>query len=113
MPTLSWVAAVKTDSRRFGGMGCSRGRGLPIASPRRMGEGFCPTAGRLVQLPRPLPTLPTGLRARRLLMFPRPIAVLLLGCLTATALPAFAAETPPGPVAPEMLAAGNVEITRN
>ena len=46
-------------------------------------------------------------------MFRRPIAVLLLGCLIANALPAFAAETPPGPVAPEVLAAGNVEITRN
>ena len=46
-------------------------------------------------------------------MFRRLIALLLLGCLTANALPAFAAETPPGPVAPEVLAAGSVEITRN
>ena len=46
-------------------------------------------------------------------MFRRVLALLLLGCLTANALPAFAAETPPGPVAPEVLAAGNVEISRN
>ena len=46
-------------------------------------------------------------------MFRRSLALLLLACLTANALPAFAAETPPGPVAPEVLAAGNVEISRN
>lgn len=43
-------------------------------------------------------------------MFRRTIALLLLACMTADALPAFAAETPPGPVAPEVLA---VEISRN
>jgi len=46
-------------------------------------------------------------------MFRQSLALLLLACLTANALPAFAAETPPGPVAPEVLAAGNVEISRN
>lgn len=46
-------------------------------------------------------------------MFRRSLALLLLACLTANALPAFAAEAPPGPVAPEVLAAGNVEISRN
>lgn len=45
-------------------------------------------------------------------MFRRLIALLLLGCLTANALPAFAAETTPAPVAPEVLAAGSVEISR-
>ena len=46
-------------------------------------------------------------------MFRRLIALLLLGCLTANASRAFAAETPQAPVAPEVLAAGTVEITRN
>ena len=43
-------------------------------------------------------------------MFRRLIALLLLGCLTANASRAFAAEAPPGPAAPEVLA---VEISRN
>ena len=46
-------------------------------------------------------------------MFRRVLALLLLACLTANASRAFAAETPPGPRAPEVLAAGSVEISRN
>jgi hypothetical protein len=53
-------------------------------------------------------------------MFRRLIALLLLGCLTANASRAFAAEPgptlgagAPGAVAPEVLAAGSVEISRN
>jgi len=46
-------------------------------------------------------------------MFRRAIALLLLACMVANAVPAFATETPPGPVAPEVLAAGSVEISRN
>jgi len=46
-------------------------------------------------------------------MFRRPIALLLLAGMIANALPAFAAEAPPGPSAPEVLAAGSVEISRN
>ena len=53
-------------------------------------------------------------------MFRPLIALLLLACMTANALPAFAAEAAPtlrvgapGPVAPEVLAAGSVEISRN
>ena len=43
-------------------------------------------------------------------MFRRLTALLLLACMAADVLPAFAAETPPGPAAPEVLA---VEISRN
>jgi len=46
-------------------------------------------------------------------MFRRLIALLLLACMTAYALPAFAAEAPQRSVAPEVLAAGGVEISRN
>jgi len=46
-------------------------------------------------------------------MFRRLIALLLLACMTANALPAFAAEAPQRSVAPEVLAAGGVEISRN
>jgi hypothetical protein len=49
----------------------------------------------------------------RFVMFRRAIALLLLACMVANAVPAFATETPPGPVAPEVLAAGSVEISRN
>ena len=45
-------------------------------------------------------------------MFRRLLAPLLLACTIANALPASAAETPPGPRAPEVLAAGSVEISR-
>jgi hypothetical protein len=46
-------------------------------------------------------------------MFRRSIALLLLACMAVNALPALAAEVPPGPVAPEVLASGSVEISRN
>ena len=53
-------------------------------------------------------------------MFRRVIALLLLGCMIANASPAFAGPaasvggaTPAGPVAPELLAEGSVEISRS
>jgi F0F1-type ATP synthase assembly protein I len=46
-------------------------------------------------------------------MFRRLIALLLLVCMSANASRAFAAEAPRGPAAPEVLASGNVEISRN
>src|SRR4030095_2954975 len=68
----------------------------------------------------PIPTLPPGPRALEVYMSRRLIALLLLGCLTANASRAFAAELgptlgagAPGAVAPEVLAAGSVEISRN
>jgi len=45
-------------------------------------------------------------------MFRRPIALVVLACLATNALPALAAETPPAPGAPEVLASGSVEISR-
>jgi hypothetical protein len=46
-------------------------------------------------------------------LFRRPIALLLLAGMIANALPAFAAEAPQAPTAPEVLAAGSVEISRS
>src|SRR5215471_1302359 len=91
-----------------------RGRGLPIVSPRRMRRGILPEGrGPRPIVARPSPHVPVTAMPWRFVMFRRAIALLLLAFMVVNAVPAFAAETPPGPVAPEVLAAGSVEISRN